>query len=166
MTEKLYYQEPFLYTFEAEIVDITVYHGKPALVLDRTAFFPEGGGQPGDEGCIDDVSVFDTRIENDIIYHIAERTEGFTAGQRVRCEVNGKKRFARMQAHSGEHVVSGIAHWLFGVENVGFHMDDTMMTVDFLVFLNARMIRKPQTRCSTPLGPGFGKRDFTIFVDR
>lgn len=131
MTEKLYYSDPFLYAFDAQIVDIASYHGKPALVLDRTAFFPEGGGQPGDEGSIEGVYVFDTRIENDDIYHVVQHTDGFAAGQHVRCEVNANKRFARMQAHSGEHVVSGIAHRLFGAENVGFHMDDTLMTVDF-----------------------------------
>ena len=131
MTEKLYYQDPFLFSFDAVVLDITSFHGAPAAVLDRSAFFPEGGGQPGDVGTIESVQVTDTQIEDEIIYHLIISPNELQKGSLVHCSLDGEKRFARMQAHSGEHVVSGIAHRLYGVNNVGFHMDDALMTVDF-----------------------------------
>ncbi len=131
MTEKLYYQDPYLFSFDAVVLDITTFHGAPAVVLDRSAFFPEGGGQSGDVGTIASVQVYDTQVENETIYHLIKNTDELQKGSTVHCSLDAKKRFARMQAHSGEHVVSGIAHRLYGVNNVGFHMDDTLMTVDF-----------------------------------
>lgn len=131
MTEKLYYKAPYLSAFDAEIVQVTHFHGKSAVVLDRTAFFPEGGGQPGDVGLIGETKVVDTQMEDGVIYHCISGETPLCCGAQVHCVLDWETRFARMQAHSGEHVVSGIAHRLFGVNNVGFHMDDTLMTVDF-----------------------------------
>ena len=131
MTEKLYYADAFLSSFSAVILDITVHKGRNAIVLDKTAFFPEGGGQPGDTGRIADVCITDTQSEEDTVYHYYEGRASVTVGQAVECELNWEKRFRRMQAHTGEHIVSGIANMLYGVNNVGFHMDDVLMTVDF-----------------------------------
>ena len=131
MTEKLYYADGYLHEFDAKILRLEAFHEKKAIVLDKTAFFAEGGGQPGDTGRIGDVAVIDTLIEEDIIYHIVKNTCNLTVNDTIHCSVDFPKRFARMQAHTGEHIVSGIAHAKFGVNNVGFHMDDTVMTVDF-----------------------------------
>ena len=140
MTEKLYYSDGYLYDFDAVITDITTFNNKPALVLDRTAFFPEGGGQPGDTGTIIDKIVADTQIDNGKIYHILHDASGLNVGQPVHGHVDPDVRFARMQAHTGEHIVSGIAHRLFGVNNVGFHMDGTVMTVDFDRYLTKEQL--------------------------
>ena len=134
MTELLYLQNAYLRENEAIVIDVT----DTAIVLDRTCFFPEGGGQPGDSGTIGNVAIIDARLENGSVLHIFNPNErpAFTAGERVSCKIDWEKRFSRMQAHTGEHIVSGLAHTLFGCENVGFHMDDTVMTVDFDRFLD------------------------------
>lgn len=135
MTQKLYYEDAFLFEFDATVVDIREDGAKKAVILDKTAFFPEGGGQPGDEGYIGDTGILDTQIKDDDIYHYFSGETDFSVGDNVHCKLNGDLRFARMQAHSGEHIVSGIAHNVYGCENVGFHMNGTLMTVDFDKFL-------------------------------
>lgn len=131
MTELLYYINGYLAVFNATVIEKTQYQGKPALVLDKTAFFPEGGGQPGDTGTIGNANITDTQIGNGIVYHILKDKTDLSVGDTVNCEIDFQTRFARMQAHTGEHIVSGIAYTLYGVNNVGFHMDGTVMTVDF-----------------------------------
>ena len=131
MTEKLYYSESFITEFCATIVGIESVNNKTAIILDKTAFFPEGGGQPADTGYIENIFIHDVIERNGKIYHFTDKDVTLSQGSPVFCKINADKRFMRMQAHSGEHIVSGIAHKLFGAENVGFHMDDTLMTVDF-----------------------------------
>lgn len=135
MTEKLYYSDSFIFEFDAEITDIIDIGPKKAIVLDRTAFFPESGGQQGDEGFISDTEITDTQIENGEIYHYCSENTSLSVGEHVHCRLNKELRFSRMQAHSGEHIVAGIAHNVYGCENVGFHMNGTLMTVDFDKFL-------------------------------
>jgi len=148
MTEKLYYENPYLFEFEATVMDSVQRDGKNAVILDKTAFFPEGGGQPGDEGTIEGSPVFDTVIDNGVIYHYIPNDTYFTPGSRVFCRVNRELRFARMQAHTGEHIVSGIAHSLYNVNNVGFHMDNVVMTVDFDRYLSKEEIAEIERRAN------------------
>ena len=148
MTELLYYSDAYLSSFHAVIEDVVSFHGKPAIVLDRTAFFPEGGGQPGDIGKINDIPVCDTQIENGTVYHIIESTVLFSPGESVLCHLDFDTRFARMQAHTGEHIVSGIIHALYGANNVGFHMDGTVMTVDFDIPLTKEMLAEAEIRAN------------------
>ena len=131
MTEKLYYSDSYITEFCATIVGIESVNNKTAIILDKTAFFPEGGGQPADTGYIENIFIHDVIERNGKIYHFTDKDVTLSQGSPVFCKINADKRFMRMQAHSGEHIVSGIAHKLFGAENVGFHMDDTLMTVDF-----------------------------------
>ncbi|MFR8820140.1 MAG: alanine--tRNA ligase-related protein, partial [Evtepia gabavorous] len=113
MTTKLYDQDSHCRTFSAQVLSCTpVQGGQWHIVLDQTAFFPEGGGQPGDQGTLDTVRVLDTRERGDAIVHI---TDGpLTPGTSVTGELDWALRFARMQCHSGEHVLSGLAHSLYG----------------------------------------------------
>lgn len=131
MTEKLYERDGRLSTFEAVVRQITVTDGKTAVVLDRTAFFPTGGGQACDTGRINGVRVTAAEEIDGIVYHYIKGEPDFAVGDTVTGRIDYEIRFARMQAHSGEHIVSGVAHNLFGAENVGFHMDGLLMTVDF-----------------------------------
>lgn len=140
MTKKLYYGNAYLFEFTATVESIVHINKKIAVILDETAFFPEGGGQPGDEGYIENMPVFDTQTDNGVIYHYVSGDFPFSEGSVVHCKVNKNIRFARMQAHTGEHIVSGLAHKMFGVNNVGFHMDNTVMTVDFDRFLSKEQI--------------------------
>lgn len=131
MTEKLYYKNSHLYEFNAVVTDIVAEKDNSLIVLDKTAFFPEGGGQPCDVGTINGTDVLYVYEKDDCIFHQIKGKADFNVGDSVNCKLNKELRFARMQAHSGEHIVSGIAHSLFGVDNVGFHMDDLIMSVDF-----------------------------------
>ncbi len=131
MTEKLYYSDSKLFEFSARIIATEAYGKSYAVILDKTAFFPEGGGQQSDTGYIENYPVVDVQEVNGSILHILKCDCLPSLGEEVFCRIDAEKRFYRMQSHSGEHIVSGIAHSLYGAENVGFHMDDTLMTVDF-----------------------------------
>lgn len=128
MTEKLYYSDSHMSEFSATVLSVTEENGKFAVTLDRTAFFPEGGGQGSDTGFIGGVRVYDVQIRDGVIYHYTEKP--LKEGKQVACAVDFDRRFRNMQNHSGEHIISGIVHRLYGYENVGFHLSDEM-TVDF-----------------------------------
>ena len=131
MTEKLYDLDSRLFSFSAVVTGIEQAGKDWKITLDRTAFFPEGGGQAGDQGKIGNCAVFDTQPDGADIQHFTRDLPAFSVGDTVDCELDGVLRFARMQAHSGEHIVSGLVHRLCGAENVGFHMNGLLMTVDF-----------------------------------
>lgn len=126
-TVKLY-DDSHLFEFTAKIIDCIKDGEIYKIVLDRTAFFPEGGGQCGDTGKIDGVEIYDTQIENGVIFHYSRFS--VQTGINVNCELDREPRFRRTQNHSGEHIVSGIVHKLYGYENVGFH-NGSEVTVDF-----------------------------------
>ena len=129
MTEKLYYLDSHLAAFEAEVLSCEETKTGFAVELDRTAFFPEGGGQPADTGVLGAVRVLDVHEKGGRILHF---TDGpLPAGERVRGELDFEQRWRRMQNHSGEHVVSGLVHREYGYDNVGFHMGADCMTIDF-----------------------------------
>ena len=128
-TEKLYYMDSQLFDFEATVLDCRETEKGWALILDKTAFFPEGGGQPADTGSIGTVPVTDVRERGGEILHFCG--EALPVGDHLPCRVEREQRLVRMQNHSGEHIVSGLAHRLFGCENVGFHMGEDCMTIDF-----------------------------------
>lgn len=140
MTEKLYDSDSYLKEFTATVLDSYPSQEGYITVLDKTAFFPEGGGQPSDTGNLDGVKVYDVRINDGIIYHYT--TEQLTKGQVVKGEINFERRFDFMQQHSAEHIVSGVAHKLYGCENVGFHLSEDIVTLDFDKPLKNDDIRK------------------------
>ncbi len=127
-TIKLYDNDSYLTDFAATVTDCKPVGDKYIIVLDKTAFFPESGGQTGDTGKIDDAVITDTQTENGIIFHKADRT--VKIGKTVNCTVDFKTRFDKMQNHSGEHIISGTAHQLYGCDNVGFHLSNDTMTLD------------------------------------
>ena len=129
MTEKLYYLNPYQRTFSAHVVRCTPAGKNYAEVLDRTAFYPEGGGQPADTGVLNFVNVLDVQEKNGEIVHTADAP--VAVGSAVIGGINWTRRFGLMQQHTGEHIVSGIAHRLFSVDNVGFHMGEKFLTVDW-----------------------------------
>ena len=128
MTEKLYYLDSHLFEFEARVLAAREEKRGWEIVLDRTAFFPEGGGQPADTGTIGRARVLDVHEREGEIRHLCDRE---LAPGVYACAVDREKRLRRMQNHSGEHVFSGLTHRKFGAENVGFHMAADCMTIDF-----------------------------------
>ena len=129
MTEKLYEKDAYIKEFTATVLDCKPCDSGFMVVLDKTAFFPEGGGQAADIGVLDDAKVFDAQIENGIVYHYTDKP--LKMGDKVQGKIDFDRRFAFMQNHTGEHIVSGIAHALFGVNNVGFHLGEDLVTIDF-----------------------------------
>ena len=163
MTEKLYYQDSHLTAFRAKILRFEeLAGGRIAVVLDRTAFFPEGGGQHADTGRIGEMRVEDVREKNGEILHIlAFGTEAECAvGTEVSCELDREVRFRRMQNHSGEHIVSGFIHGLYGYENVGFHMGRDAMTIDFSGPLTWEQCLEVETRANAVVRDNLPVRPF------
>lgn len=129
MTERLYYFDGHLSRFEARVLSCEAEKDGYAVKLDRTAFFPGGGGQEADEGVIAGQKILALREEGEDIVHVVEKP--LEPGAAVTGELDWPLRFRRMQGHSGEHILSGTVHRLFGYDNVGFHMGAADMTIDF-----------------------------------
>ncbi len=129
MTEKLFYQNEYIKKFDATVLSCVKNDDVYEVVLDKTAFFPEGGGQKADSGLIGGITVIDVQETENGIIHYCEKE--LLVGEKVKCTIDWELRFRRMQQHSGEHIVSGIVHSVFGYNNIGFHMDDHSVTIDF-----------------------------------
>lgn len=129
MTERLYYEDAHMRTFTASVASCAPGKHGFDVVLDRTCFYPEGGGQAGDTGLLGGVRVTDTHERDGEVVHYCESP--LEIGAEVAGEIDWDARFERMQLHSGEHILSGLAHKHFGYENVGFHMGADFVTIDF-----------------------------------
>ena len=129
MTEKLFYEDSHIAEFEAQVLSCTAAGSGYEVELDRTAFFPEGGGQYADTGMLGGVRVTDVQERDGRVLHM---TDGpLDAGMRVAGRIDWEDRFMKMQQHSGEHIVSGLVHARFGYNNVGFHLGTEDCTMDF-----------------------------------
>lgn len=129
MTEKLFYQDSHRSTFTTIVQEVRPSGNGYEIILDRTAFFPEGGGQSSDTGSLGGVSVSDVQeIDGKIIHY----TDGpLVEGTEVEGCIDWTERFSKMQQHTGEHIVSGLIHKIYGYHNVGFHLGTDSVTLDF-----------------------------------
>ncbi len=132
-TEKIYESDGMCFSFDARVLACEPCPQGFAVELDRTAFFPEGGGQHADVGTLNGARVLDVRQIGDRILHILEAP--FPADKAVHGALDAGVRLSRMQHHTGEHIVSGLAHRMWGCNNVGFHLGDGEVTADFDVEL-------------------------------
>lgn len=139
-TIKMYDIYHYIKEFFAGVMSCEEKDGSYIVVLDQTAFAPEGGGQGADKGKIEDANVLDVQIIDNIVYHKVDKP--LPVGRRVLCELDWDTRFLRMQNHSAEHLVSGIIHKLYGYNNVGFHLGDSVVTLDCDGTLTEEDIRK------------------------
>ena len=129
MTEKLYDLDSHLRVFTATVRRCEPAEDRFRVFLDRTAFFPEGGGQPADTGRLGGAAVLDVQeTEGDVVHYTDCALE---PGAQVCGEIDWPQRFRRMQGHSGEHIISGIVHRDYGYDNVGFHLGDNEITMDY-----------------------------------
>lgn len=128
MTEKLYDKDSHLKEFTGTVLSCKKTGEKYAVTLNQTVFFPEGGGQQSDRGYIGGAYISDVQIKNGEILHFADKP--LSVGQAYDCKLDFDFRFRNMQNHSGEHIISGIVHRLYGFNNVGFHLG-AEMTMDF-----------------------------------
>lgn len=142
-THRLFDYDSYMKSFEAEVISCCESEGRYAVILDRTAFFPEAGGQPADRGTLTQtasgctVNVLDVQQIGGVILHITEKP---VEPGKIRGEIDFGIRYERMRNHTGEHLLSGFAHKLFSCTNVGFHLNDEGMTVDFDRQLTAEQI--------------------------
>lgn len=155
-TEKLYDQDAYCRSFSATVISCDPVEGRDgqyAVVLDRTSFFPEGGGQYADTGTLQEykkdcetpltaaVKVLDVQVSDDgIITHCCDGA--LTPRAQVTGVLDWEQRFERMQNHTGEHIVSGTVHRLFGYDNIGFHLGDGDVTCDFNGDLSEEQLRR------------------------
>ena len=128
-TVKLYYENAFLREFDGVVVDCRPQGKKWLVQLDRTAFYPEGGGQPCDLGTLGEAKVRDVQEKDGVIIHTCDKA--LTAGEAVHGEIDWQRRFDHMQQHSGEHIVSGMLCGTYHCDNTGFHMGEGSVIIDY-----------------------------------
>ena len=129
MTRKLYYEDCHLCRFEAKVTGCEKREKGYEVLLDATAFYPEGGGQACDLGTLGNAKVLDVRERGEAVVHLCDAP--LETGSVVVGVIDYERRFDLMQQHSGEHIVSGIIHRRYGFHNVGFHMGSEMTEIDF-----------------------------------
>ena len=128
-TQKLYYDDCHLRRFTAAVLRCEKGEKGFLVILDRTAFYPEGGGQASDTGCLDTARVLHAYEEGEVVVHLCDQP--LEVGSEVEGVIDWDRRFDLMQQHSGEHMVSGIIHARYGAHNTGFHMGADCITIDF-----------------------------------
>ena len=132
-TVKLYDADAYATEFEALVLacEEKEWNKQKAyeVILDQTLFFPEEGGQTPDRGSLGGAKVLDVQIKEDVIYHILSLP--LSQGEKVAGKIDWQHRFSNMQQHSGEHIFSGLVNSRFGYDNVGFHLSDNIVTMDF-----------------------------------
>jgi len=140
MTEKLYYIDSHLTEFTATVLACEQAGDVWHIILDRTAFYPEGGGQSADHGVLGTVRVLDVHEKQGEIIHYTDAP--LAVGTEVKGEIDWARRFDLTQQHSGEHIVSGLIHEKYGYENVGFHMGADSVIIDFNGELTISQLRE------------------------
>jgi alanyl-tRNA synthetase len=140
MTERLYYHDPYLREFDALVVESTSHDGRPAIVLDRTAFYPTSGGQPFDVGTLSAARVLDVVDADDgRILHVVDRAP---EGTRVQGRIDWPRRFAHMQQHTGQHVLSAAFDRFLQARTESFHLGADYSTIDLARELSAAEVAR------------------------
>ena len=140
LLDQLYYRDPYLREFDAVVLRCEESKDGWNIILDQTAFYPEGGGQPCDLGTLGGVRVLDVREKDGEVRHRCESP--LPVGETVRGILDWERRFDLMQQHSGEHLVSGLVHSRYGYDNVGFHMGADAITIDFNGIIDEEGLRE------------------------
>lgn len=146
MTQKLYETDSYVQTFTAQVLACTQVQGGFAVVLDRTAFFPEGGGQPCDTGTLGAARVLAVHTDGATITHTTDAP--LTVGGTVEGCIDWPARLDAMQQHTGEHILSGTLHRLFGAENVGFHIGTPYVRMDTSIPLTAAQLAQAEAEAN------------------
>lgn len=146
MTEKLYYIDAHQSRFTARVLSCRAVGEHWQVETDKTCFFPEGGGQKADTGTLGKAAVLDVQERGEELWHLCDTP--LEPGSVVEGAIDWEQRFGRMQLHSGEHIVSGLAHSLFGCENVGFHMSEGFVTIDLSRELSGEELCALEEQCN------------------
>ena len=145
-TKKLYYEDVYKKEFTAKVLECRQGKKGYEVILDQTAFYPEGGGQPGDTGSLGEAAVTDVHEKNGELIHCTDRA--LEPGTEVQGQIHGARRYDLMQQHSGEHIVSGLVHEAFGYDNVGFHMGSDVITIDFSGMLDEAQMAEIEAKAN------------------
>ena len=137
---ELFYKNVYLKECDAEVLSIEESKNGYDVVLTQTIFYPEGGGQSCDTGFINEAHVTSVKRKNDVIIHTVDKE--LKVGEKVHLKLDWERRYDHMQNHTGEHILSGIIHKLYGYENVGFHMDEEKIQADYDGVLNKEDVEK------------------------
>ncbi|MEG1483162.1 alanyl-tRNA editing protein [Clostridium sp.] len=143
MTEKLFYENQYEKSFTAEIINIVEKTNEFHIVLDKTHFYPEGGGQPSDIGTIESIPVLSVYENDGIIYHITEKKP--IKIHKLKCSINWAHRFDFMQQHLGQHILSACLLEKFNATTIGAHLGSTSCTLDVDKLLNVNQIEEALT---------------------
>lgn len=143
-TRRLYYEDVYQKEFTAKVLECRQLKKGWAVLLDQSAFYPEGGGQPSDTGILGETKVTEVHEKEGELLHYTEKP--LTPGDEVTGKIDWARRFDLMQQHSGEHMVSGLVHEAFGYDNVGFHMGSDVITIDFSGILTKEELAEIETR--------------------
>ena len=127
MTERLYLRDPYMTKFSARLVSSADVGGRPAAVLDRSAFYPEGGGQPGDRGTLAGAAVLDVQERDGVVLHVLDRP--LEPGE-VEGIVDWQRRFDHMQQHHGQHLLSAAFDRVLEAPTTSFHLGERTCTID------------------------------------
>ena len=149
MTETicLYDSKPYETEFTAKVLSCEQDGDRYKIVLNATQFFPEQGGQTPDGGTLGDANVLDVQIQDGIIFHFTDKP--LAIGQEVQGQIDWDYRFSNMQQHTGEHIFSGLTHARYGYDNVGFHLSDSVVTMDFDGPLTEEQIQELEMEVNT-----------------
>ena len=128
MTEKLYYKDAYIKEFSASVTESVKTDKGYLTVLDKTAFFPEEGGQYSDTGSLNGIPVRHVYEKDGVIYHLTDGA--LRVGEDVVGKINFEERFEKMQSHTAEHILSGLFFKHHGLSNVGFHLGNVDVTMD------------------------------------
>ena len=149
-TVRLFDSDAYLSRFGATVLSSFDEGGRHVALLDRTAFFPDEGGQSPDTGTISGVRVTYVYEKDGYIYHVTDAP--LSEGETVACEIDFGARFRKMQSHTGEHVLCGTAHRIYGAENVGFHLSEEYVRVDLDIYLDAEAVERVEREANRAAG--------------
>lgn len=144
MVEKLYYVEPYVKEFQANIISVREKDNTYHIELNKTAFYPEGGGQPADTGTIAGINVIDVYKEDNRIFHVLERLP--VEKVNVNCKIDWERRFDHMQQHTGQHMLSAVLHNDYEAETVGFHLGEDYVSIDINKIFTAKDLNNIETK--------------------
>ncbi len=145
MTRKLYYENAYTNQFSAEILRQDKDQTGLYVILDQTAFYPTGGGQPYDTGTINDVVVSNVEeVDGEIRHYVEAEIES----KQVEGQINGERRFDLMQQHLGQHILSAVLEELYDIATVSFHLGASTVTIDVANELTTEMIQAIEKRAN------------------
>ncbi len=145
-TQRLYYEDAYKKEFTAKVMECRKSGAGYEILLDKSAFYPEGGGQPCDRGVLGEVEVQDVQEKEGELLHYTDQP--LLPGSEVCGRINWERRFDLMQQHSGEHIVSGFVHEAYGYNNVGFHMGHDVITIDFDGILDEKQLMEIEKKAN------------------